>query len=124
MCFMLLLSVTAMAQSVTFEWDLSLDDGILGASGGYRLYQGTVPGIHGTIPVATVAAGVSTATIPRPGLGVYYYVVTAFSSNAESDKSNEVSIAIRPRAPHLKSAVQVAIGPIKAPDNEMALRVR
>lgn len=124
-CLMVCLALPAMAANVTFIWDLSADDALLGADGGYRLYQSTsAGGPYGTSPVASTAAGVTTVTIPAPtGIGQYFYVLRAFKAALESDPSNEVSIIQKPRPPVLKSATQVASNPAVKPDTQMALRI-
>jgi hypothetical protein len=106
---LLLLAAPAMAQQqITFAWDLSPDDSLLGA-GGYRLYQSKTSGVYSAPPVATVAPGVSAVTIPATALGRYYWVVTAFAEDTtESDYSNEVTTVIKPRPPKLNTVQQVA----------------
>jgi len=97
---LLLCAVPVMAQSVKFEWDLSLDDASLGTGGGYRLYQSKTSMTYGTTPVGTVAPGINTITIPKPGLGRYYWVCTAFMADGtESDYSNEVTTVLKPEKP-------------------------
>ena len=97
-----------MAQQITFVWDLSPDDSLLGA-GGYRLYQSKTSGVYSAPPVATVAAGVSTVSITVSALGRHFWVATAFAEDGtESDYSNEVSTVIKPKPPKLNTAQQVA----------------
>jgi hypothetical protein len=104
-----LLAAPAMAQQLTFAWDLSPDDSLLGAAGGYRLYQSKTRGVYSTSPVATVAPGVSTISITVSALGRHYWVATAFSEDGtESDYSNEVSTVIKPKPPKLNTVQQVA----------------
>jgi hypothetical protein len=92
---MLIFCASAMAQvqTVTFAWDLSESDSILGEGGGYKLYQSETSGEYGETAIASVEPGVSTLTIAVPGLGVYYYVARAFSIDPyarESGNSNEL----------------------------------
>lgn len=106
---LLLLAAPAMAQQqLTFAWDLSPDDSLLGA-GGYRLYQSKTRGVYSAPPVATVAAGVSTVTITATALGRHYWVATSFAEDGtESAYSNEVSTVIKPKPPKLNTVQQVA----------------
>ena len=106
---LILLAAPAMAQQITFAWDLSPDDSMLGATGGYRLYQSKTRGVYSAPPVATVAAGVSTVSITVNALGRHYWVATAFAEDGtESDYSNEVSTVIKPKPPKLNTVQQVA----------------
>jgi hypothetical protein len=105
----LLLAIPCMAQTqLTFAWDLSTDDSLLGAGGGYTIYYGKVSGTYlGT--VGKVAPGVNTMTVTRPGLGKYYFVATSVTADGtESGYSNEVSTVIKPAAPKLNTVQQVA----------------
>ena len=113
---LMLLAVPAMAQ-ITFMWDLSTDDAILGATGGYKLYQSKVSGTYGATVVATVLRGINTVTIPKPGLGRFYWVVTAFESGGnESDYSNEVTAVIKPAKPtnFRTTVISALVYPFKA----------
>lgn len=111
----ILACVACASTPITFLWTLSGDDASLGTSGGYHLYASKTSGAYtGIAPIATVAAGVSTVTVASPGLGTWYFVVTAFSGNTESGYSNEVSQTIAPGAPqNLKINIPAAIGPVK-----------
>jgi hypothetical protein len=108
---LMLLAVPAMAQ-ITFMWDLSTDDAILGTTGGYKLYQSKTSGTYGATAAATVLRGINTVTIAKPGLGRYYWVVTAFTVDSESDHSNEVTTVLRPAKPtnHRITTIIAAIG--------------
>jgi hypothetical protein len=110
---LLLIAIPAMAQrQLTFAWDLSPDDSLLGA-GGYRLYQSKTSGVYSAYPVATVAPGISTVTLTVNAFGRHYWVATAFTEDgAESDYSNEVSTVIKPKPPKLNTVQQIA-GAIK-----------
>jgi hypothetical protein len=44
--FLVLCAVPLMAQDIDFAWDLSPDDALLGASGGYRLYSSNQNGSY------------------------------------------------------------------------------
>ena len=104
-----LLAAPAMAQQITFAWDLSPDDSLLGAGGGYRLYQSKTSGAYSAPPVATVLPGISTVSIAVNALGRHYWVATAFAEDGtESDYSNEVSTVIKPKPPKLNTVQQVA----------------
>lgn len=98
--------------SVNFAWDLSSDDSTLGVGGGYHLYQSKLSGNY-TTPVATYPPGATTGSIQRPGPGRYYWVLTAFTSDAiESSYSNEVTLVIKPNPPKLNT-VQQAMETVK-----------
>ena len=97
---LILFSCSCVAGQVTLAWDLSPDDSSLGSAGGYRIYQSTVSGQYGTIPIATVKAGVSTVTFNTGSTGTFFWVATAIdSTGAESVNSNEVTTKIVPGAP-------------------------
>lgn len=100
----------AMAQKqITFAWDLSPDDSLLGPTGGYRLYQSKTSGAYTGVPVASVVPGVSTVTITATAMGRHYWVATAFAEDGtESDYSNEVTMVIKPRPPKLNTVQQIA----------------
>lgn len=112
---LLLLVPSAMAQSITFAWDLSVDDAKLGTGGGYRVYVGKQSRTYTGI-ICSAAPGVNTCTGTAPQLGNLYFGATAFTTdNVESDYSNEVNTVIKPKPPTLKSAIQTALmAPIKA----------
>lgn len=85
------------AGPVTADWDLSVDDAYLGATGGYRLYVGTVSGTLAA--VSTVAAGVKTLTVSLPP-GAYFGAMTAFTSGGlESARTPEVAFTVLPGMP-------------------------
>ena len=92
-----LLTSACFAASVTLSWDLSLDDSLLGATGGYKVFQATSSGAYSTsAPIATVAPGVNTVTFNPGKLGVLYWVVQAYDSQGNtSEFSNEVSAIIK-----------------------------
>ena len=103
LCLVFAIPACVVAGPVTAEWDLSIDDQYLGATGGYRLYVGTASGVYPTTPLftepATVGAGVTTMTVTlRPGR--YFAVMTAFDSRGiESDKSDEIQFDVKPGKP-------------------------
>jgi hypothetical protein len=107
---LLLLTVPLMAQThVQLSWDLSADDALLGATGGYHLYASKTSGGYTATPIATTLPGVTTATIVRPGLGKYYFIGRAFASDGtEAPDSNEVSLVIRPAPMKLNTVQQIA----------------
>jgi hypothetical protein len=118
---LLLFAAPVVAQDINFAWDLSPDDALLGASGGYRLYSSKQSGSYTGSPVVTVPPGATTASIARPGLGRYYFVATAFDSEGnESDYSNEVTTVIKPKPPALKSAFQTALAVPSKPFEKVA----
>jgi hypothetical protein len=107
---LLLFTAPVLAQDINFAWDLSPDDSLLGANGGYRLYLSKQSGSYTGAPVLTVRPGTTSGSIARPGLGRYYFVATAFDSEGnESAYSNEVTTAIKPKPPMMKSIVQTAL---------------
>lgn len=88
-----LFGAPAIAEDVRFAWDLSASDQYLNpADGGYRIYgsktsgQYTAANILGTVP-----PGTSELTVEQPGVGLWFFVATAFDGSDESDHSNEVS---------------------------------
>ena len=107
---LLVFTVPVLAQDINFAWDLSPDDTLLGANGGYRLYSSKQSGSYSGAPALIVRPGTTTGSIARPGLGRYYFVATAFDSEGnESDYSNEVTTIIKPKPPTLISVVQIAL---------------
>ncbi len=80
---LLLFTAPAVAQDIEFAWDLSSDDALLGAKGGYCLYSSKQSGVYTDSPVLTVPPGTSIGSIPRPALGRYYFVATAFDSEGK-----------------------------------------
>ncbi len=71
---------------VTLAWDANPEPDVVG----YRLQHGTASGIYDTV---IDVGNVTTATIPLPGPGTYYVVVTAQNSAAfESPPSNELVV--------------------------------
>lgn len=102
----------AQTPTITFAWDVHPE---AASVTGYKLYQGKVAGAENMVtPVATYVGGsLTTGTLPKPGLGNYCWVLTAYVTDTlvppntyESDKSNEVCLVIRPSAPRMKSATQ------------------
>jgi hypothetical protein len=111
---LLVFSIPALAQgTVNFAWDVHPEAAQLT---GFKLYQSKVSGSYGLTPVATFSGGaLVSGSIPKPGLGRYYYVLTAFNAEVESDVSNEVTLTIKPKAPKLNTATQVGrfqFGPV------------
>jgi hypothetical protein len=112
LAMLILMAIPAMAQTVTFAWDPHPEAAQLT---GFKLFQSKTSWTYGATPVATFTGGaLTTGTIPKPGLGRYFYVLTAFTPDVESDFSNEVSLVVKPQKPNLKSAVQsAALLPVK-----------
>jgi hypothetical protein len=113
---LLVFTAPVLAQDINFAWDLSPDDTLLGANGGYRLYSSKQSGSYAGAPVLAVRPGTTSGSIARPGLGRFYFVATAFDSEGnESAYSNEVTTVIKPKPPMMKSAAQTALtAPAKA----------
>lgn len=105
---MLLISVPAVAQDIRFAWDAYPESAALcAASGGFHLYASKQSNNY-TAPAATFACDVTQGSIPKPGLGKYYFVLTAFTPEIESDHSNEVNTTIKPNPPKLNTVEQIA----------------
>ncbi len=107
---LLLFSLPSLAQGhLTFAWDLSVDDAQLGTGGGYKLYASKTSGSYTGAAIGAVAPGITTITVSRPGLGKWYFVLTAFMADGtESPYSNEVNTVIKPAAPKLNTVQQMA----------------
>ncbi len=95
---LILILVTAWAPplragEVTLEWDPSPSTGVTG----YRIYYGTAPHEY----KQTIEVGLVTShTLKELDDGVtYYFAVTAFNADSESEFSNEVSTTIRDTTP-------------------------
>jgi hypothetical protein len=108
---LLVLSVPAMAQQVTFAWDPhDQADQITG----FKLYSAKQSGGYGATAAGTFNPGTATTgTIPQPALGRWYFVLRAYVDNGadgivESENSNEVSLTLKPKPPKLLSAIQTA----------------
>jgi hypothetical protein len=85
------------AGPVTAEWDLSVDDAYLGATGGYRLYTGTVSG--SLAAVGTVGPGKTALTVSLPP-GAYFGAMTSFAGGGlESPRTPEVAFTVLPGMP-------------------------
>lgn len=115
----LLFSVSLFAQngSISFAWDTHTEAAQIT---GFKLYQSKTSGSY-TLgsPVATFVGGtLTTGTIPKPGLGKYFWVLTAYLTDGngtiESDFSNEVYLVIKPKPPKLNTVTQIALAPVKA----------
>ncbi len=112
----LFLCMPAMAQThLTFAWDLSSDDAQLGTGGGYKIYATKTSGSYTGAAIGTVAPGISTVTVTRPGLGKWFFVATCFMADGtESAYSNEVNTVIKPAPPKLNTVQQIAQAIMKA----------
>lgn len=85
------------AGPVTAEWDLSVDDQYLGATGGYRLYVGVTPGVYTTTYEAKAGATSLVFTVPP---GSYVAAMSAFDSRGlEGIKTDEVPFNVVPGRP-------------------------
>jgi len=106
---LMLLAIPVCAQNITLAWDLSTDDALLGAGGGYKIYQSKQAGAYGTTPIATTAPGINTVTFSTGVLGKLYWVATAFMADGtESVYSNEINSTIKPKPPKLNTVQRVA----------------
>lgn len=101
-----LLAVPAVAQNVNFAWDAHPEAAQLT---GFKLYQAKTAGGPYTSSATFTGGAAVTGSIAKPGLGRYYFVLTAFNAEVESDYSNEVSLVVKPQKPNLKSAVLSAM---------------
>ncbi|HOJ85210.1 MAG TPA: hypothetical protein PKY23_10955 [Bacillota bacterium] len=92
---------------MVFEWDQHPQASELD---GFKLYQSKTSMGYPTAPVAIFTGGATTTgTIAAPqSPGRYFFVLTAFTGDVESDYSNEVSFVVKPNPPKLKSIKQVA----------------
>lgn len=99
-------------QSIAFAWDPHEESSTIT---GFHLWQSKTPGGPyeqvGTFIPGTLTSG----EIPKPGLGRYCWVLTAYVPDAESDNSNEVCTVLKPKPPKLISVIQrIASIPVKA----------
>jgi len=110
---LMLFTVPAMAQ-VNLAWDPYSD---AAAITGFKAYMSKTSMVYSPTPVATFIGGALVAgSVPKPtSFGRYYFVLIAYytdpavpSVTYESDYSNEVSTVIKPKAPKLNTAQQVA----------------
>ena len=62
---LLIFTTPLMAQNVTLAWDLSVSDSLLGAGGGYHIYQSKQSNTYTATAIATVAPGINTVTFPQ-----------------------------------------------------------
>jgi len=105
-------STLLLAQNtLTFEWDPHSQAADLL---GFKLYQSKQSGTYSSTPIATFLGGsLTTGSITKPSSpGKWYWVLTAYMLDAESDYSNEVNKVIKPNPPNLKSVTLTAL---KAP---------
>lgn len=105
-----IVAVPAMAQNVTFAWDPHNEAAQLT---GFHLYQSKTAGGPYTLSTTFNGGASVTGSIAKPGLGRYYFVLTAFNAEVESDYSNEVSLVVKPAKPNLKSVVLSALVKVK-----------
>jgi len=110
--FMAITTCAMAQQNITLTWDPHPEAAQLL---GFKLYQTKTPGAYTTTPVQTFTGGaLTTGTTPKPGLGKWCWVLTAYVVDVESDNSNEVCTTLKPGKPNLKTAVLSALfTPIK-----------
>ena len=107
LCLLFVLVAPAYAQSIQFQWEAHPEAAQLL---GFKLYQTKTAGTYTTTPVATFAGGTTTTgTLPKPGLGNYCWVLTAYVTDVESDRSNEACTVLKPQPPRLTRAVLALI---------------
>jgi hypothetical protein len=114
---LVLLLPSVFAQTINLAWDPHEEAATIT---GFHLLQTKTPGSYSvSSPVATFTPGtLTTGSIPKPGLGKYCWVLTAFFQDPtgpiDSAYSNEVCDVLKPKPPKLNSAVQtIAMAPIK-----------
>jgi hypothetical protein len=104
-CLVLLWSLaTAYATDVRLAWDPPN----AGTPTGYKLYQGTAPGVYDAPKDVGLVTSTTVADLP-PGQTVYF-AVTAYNQTGESGFSNEVSFTPPqpiPGAPRLRITITV-----------------
>ena len=104
----MLIVVPCMAQSqVNFAWDPHSQAADIT---GFKLYLSKQSGVYPINPAATFVGGtLTTGSIPAPASpGKYFFTLTAYMPEAESDRSNEIFLVIKPKPPKLNTAQQVA----------------
>jgi Bacterial Ig-like domain (group 3)/Glucodextranase, domain B len=84
---LLLCSIQAYGAGVKLAWDASSESNL----SGYKVYYRTVGGSY-TTPI--ILGLQTTCTVPISASGTYYFAVTAYTSSAESEFSNEVSTTL------------------------------
>lgn len=113
--FFLLSIVNAQAGTVTLQWDKNTDSSVVGYKIYYKTNTSGAPydgaGLdQGPSPITVRSEDLSDPTLPEVGLTgfqagqTYYFAATAFTSDDESDYSNEVSFenpedTLNPSAP-------------------------
>jgi hypothetical protein len=109
---LLLFTALVVAQDINFVWDLSPDDSLLGANGGYRLYLSKQSGSYAGAPVLTVRPGTTSGSIVRPGLGRFYFVAVIIMKTAIPDEIRCPNVGIRNNNNSFDSGsrIQVKIG--------------
>ncbi len=100
-----LVGTPAVAKMLTARWDASVDPTVIG----YKIYQSSVSGqyvkgefIH-DVPGREVSSLNFDVTSPD---GTYYWVITAYDADLESDFSNEVSLTLDTEAPEPPTGFQ------------------
>lgn len=89
--FLLIGAVSVLAGTFTIAWDDPDNDP--SKIDGYRLYQGSEPGVYDQV----YDVGRSHIFVtPDLSDGTYYYAVAAYNANNEGPKSEEVSGIIQP----------------------------
>ena len=82
---LLLLCVPALARDPTLVWSPSPTEGVVG----YKVYYGTASRNYSTVLYAGLMLDYTVKGLD--GATRYYFAVTAYTSDGESDFSNEVS---------------------------------
>jgi len=111
-CFLSIASfVSGADKTVRVTWSQVIPDPTGAVIIGWNVYRSETPGVYtkGTYWVRAVYDNVVrpeysvSNTITQPAVGgvpkPYYFVVTAYTSNTESDFSSEVSTTIQPESP-------------------------
>ena len=92
----------AHAADVTLAWDASTSPEVTG----YTVHYGNSSGISGEYEYTKNAGNVLQYTVAGLPAGTWYFAVTAYSINAKSGYSNEVSTTLAayplPDNPHIK----------------------
>lgn len=93
--------------TVTFAWDKNTEEILTG----YLLYQTSIQGQYTfgkENAVAVIPAGTETHALHDVPNGQWYWVLTAYSGDGESGRSNEVSVELKDTEPP-KSPTGIAL---------------
>ena len=109
----LLWTAVAEAADVTLAWDASSSPEVTG----YTVHYGNVSGLSGTYQYAKNMGKVLQYTIVGLPAGTWYFAVTAYTPNAKSGYSNEVSTTISeyplPDSPHIQISAPAPPGQLQ-----------